>query len=57
MALWDINERRDPWSCEGLMSQFREIPGQGKEVWWVSKQGYTYDRGVFRGELRKGDKI
>ena len=19
MALWDINERRGPWSCEGLM--------------------------------------
>jgi hypothetical protein len=30
MALWDINERRGPWSCEGSMSQCRRIPGSGK---------------------------
>ncbi|KRY62484.1 hypothetical protein T4D_1741, partial [Trichinella pseudospiralis] len=29
MALWDINERRGPWSCEGSMPQCRGMPGQG----------------------------
>jgi hypothetical protein len=28
MALWDINERRGPGSCEGSMLQSRALPGQ-----------------------------
>jgi hypothetical protein len=58
MALWGINERRSPWSCEGLMLQFRGMPEQGSGSGWVSEQGEReWDRGVFRGEMRKGDKI
>jgi hypothetical protein len=32
MALWDMNERRGPWFCEGSMSQFRGMLGQVSEV-------------------------
>jgi hypothetical protein len=39
MALWDINERRGPRSCEGSMPQCREMPGQGSRSKWVSEQG------------------
>ena len=52
-GLWDINERRGPWSHEGSMPQCRGMPGQGSGRGWVSEQW----EGVFRGEMRKGDNI
>jgi hypothetical protein len=39
MDLWDINERRGPWSCEGSMSMCIGMPGQGSRTGWVSEQG------------------
>jgi hypothetical protein len=39
MALWDINERRGPWSCEGSMPLCRGIPGEGSRSGWVGEQG------------------
>jgi hypothetical protein len=34
------------------------MPGQGSRSGWVSDQGEGgWDRQVFRGEMRKGDKI
>ena len=58
MALWDINERRGPQYCEGSMSQCRGMPGQVIRSGWDSEQGEgEWDRGIFRGEMRKGDKI
>jgi hypothetical protein len=36
MALWGINERRGPWSCEGLMHHYRGMPGQGSRSRWIS---------------------
>jgi hypothetical protein len=58
MALRDINEKRGPWSCEGSMPPCMGMPGQGSTSGWVSEQGLGgKGRGVFRGEMRKGDKI
>jgi hypothetical protein len=58
MALWDINERRGPWSCEGSMSQCRGMPGQGSGSGWVSEQGGGDGIGGFsEGKMREGDKI
>ena len=58
MALWDINERRGPWPCEGSMPQCRGMPGQGSRSGWVSEQGEEgWEMGLFRREMRKGDKI
>jgi hypothetical protein len=34
------------------------MPGQGSRDEWFSEQGEgIWDRGVFGGEMRKGDKI
>jgi hypothetical protein len=30
---------RDSWSCEGLMPQYRGMPGQGSGSEWVGEQG------------------
>jgi hypothetical protein len=58
VALWDISERRSPWSCEGLMPQGRVMPGHKRRSGWVIEQGELgWDRGIFRGEMRKGDSI
>jgi hypothetical protein len=58
MALWDISERRGPWSFEDSMPQYREMPGQGSGSGWVSEQREVeWDRGILGGEMRKGDKI
>jgi hypothetical protein len=57
MALWDINERRGPWPCEGLMSQCRGMPGHGSRSGWVSEQGERVGvGGVSEGKLGKGIK-
>jgi hypothetical protein len=54
MALWDISERRGPWSCEGSKPHYRGMPGQGSR--WVSEQGEEgWDGGVQR--RNEGDKI
>jgi hypothetical protein len=37
--MWDINGRSSPWSCEGSMPQFREMPGPGSRGGWVVEQG------------------
>ena len=58
MALWDISERRGPWSCEGLMPQYRGMSGPGSGSGCVGEQGKRgWDRGLFEGEMSKGDKI
>jgi hypothetical protein len=58
MALWDINERRGSWPCEGSMPHCREMPGQGSGSEWVSEQGEgAWDREVFGEEMRERDKI
>jgi hypothetical protein len=58
MALWNINERRGSWCCEGLMPQFRVMPGQGSRSGWVSEQGEGgWIKWVFVGEMKKDDKI
>jgi hypothetical protein len=55
MALSDINERRIPWSCEGSMTQCREMPGQGSRSGRVGEQGEgQWDRGVLEGKQGKG---
>lgn len=52
MALSDINGRQVPWSCEGLMLQYRGMPGSGRRSWWVNEQG----EGVWIGDLGEGRK-
>jgi hypothetical protein len=55
MALWDINERRCPWSCEGSMPQFRRMPGQENRRRWVSDQGEGgREDGFQRGNEERG---
>jgi hypothetical protein len=39
MALLDINGRKGPWSCEGLIPQCRGMPEQGNRSGWVGEQG------------------
>jgi hypothetical protein len=40
------------------MPQSRGIPGQGSRSGWIGEQGEgEWDRGVFEGEMKKGDKI
>ena len=54
-GLWDINERRGPWSCEGLMPQYRGMPGPGSGSGWVGKQGKGgRGRGPSEGKSGKG---
>jgi hypothetical protein len=36
MALSDINRRRDPWFCEGLIFQYRKMLGHGVRSVWRS---------------------
>jgi hypothetical protein len=55
MALLDINGKRGPWSCEGLIPQCKGMPGPGSRSEWVGEQ--REGRGVYRGETRKGDNI
>jgi hypothetical protein len=38
MALLDINERKDPWFCEGSMPYGIGMSGQGSESRWVGEQ-------------------
>ena len=54
-ALLDLNERRGPWSFEGLMHQCRVGPGQGRRNGEVGVHGNgEWDRGVPEGKLGKG---
>ena len=54
-----MNERRDPWPCEGSLPQCSVIPGQGNRSGCVSEQGEgrLCRVGGLGGEMRKGDKI
>ena len=52
-VLLDINERRDPWSCETWMPQCRGMPGQGSGSGLVSEQGYRIG-GFWKGILEMG---
>ena len=57
MALWDINEKRGLWPCEGSIAQCRGMPGQGSGSGWIiEKEEGKWDRGVFGGEIKKGNK-
>jgi hypothetical protein len=54
MKLSDINGKRDPWSCEGSMSQCRGMPGQGSRSGWVGKQGERgWDKRFLKGKPGK----
>jgi hypothetical protein len=54
--LWDINERRGPWSCEGLRPQCRGMPEQGSGSGWVGEQGKgAWDRRFL--EWKRGKRI
>jgi hypothetical protein len=57
MALWDINERRGPWPCEGLISQCRQMPNRESGVGRLVSRKEGCDSRVFRGKMKKGDKI
>ena len=49
--MWDINERRVLWFCEG--PQCRVMPGQGRRSGWVSEsEEGVWDR-VFSEEKEK----
>jgi hypothetical protein len=49
-----INGRKDPWSCEGSMPQYRGMPGPGTGSEWVGEQGEEEeDRGFSKGKLGK----
>jgi hypothetical protein len=51
MDLMDINRRRGPLSCEHLMPQYREMPGQGRGHRWVGEQGDGgWDKGFSEGK-------
>jgi hypothetical protein len=45
MTLSGINERRDPWSCEGSMPQCRRMPGQGSGIGGLVSRGRERGRG------------
>ena len=54
-GLWDINERRGPWSHEGSMPQCRGMPGPGSRSGWVDEQGKEgWDRDFLRGNEERG---
>ena len=49
--------RRGPWSCEGSMPQYKEVPGPGSGSGWVGeKKEGPWDK-EFSGKTRKGDNI
>jgi hypothetical protein len=55
MALWDISERRDLWSCEGSIPQGRQMPGQGRRTsGLVSKRKEDGIGSFFQGKGGKG---
>jgi hypothetical protein len=63
MALSGINERGGRWYSEGLMTQCREMPGQGGRSGWVDgrarskKQREMEGDQVFqKGKAEKGRK-
>jgi hypothetical protein len=49
-----VNGRRQPWSCEVSMPQYRGMPGP--EV-GVGGLGNRRGEGTFGGKTRKGDNI
>ena len=54
MALSDINERRGPWSCEGLMPQCREFQDREDTVGRLVSRGLgAWDRVFLKGKLGK----
>jgi hypothetical protein len=55
MALLDINGRRGSWSCEGLMSQCRGMPGQGSGSGSIGEQREgRWDREFLERKQGKG---
>jgi hypothetical protein len=65
MTLSGINGRRGPWSYEGMMPQFRGMPGQGGGSGWVGEHPHRSrgrgdgieSLGWGGGEARKEDNI
>jgi hypothetical protein len=59
MALWVVNGRGGPWSCEGLVLQCRGMPIQGSGSGSVREQedGRWDGEGAFGGEMWKMDSI
>jgi hypothetical protein len=55
MALWDINERRGPGSCEGLMPLCRECQDREAGVGGLVTRGMEgWDREFLEGNPGKG---
>ena len=57
MALLDIEGRRGPWFCEGLLPQYSVMPGQGLGVGGLVSSGREDGLGGSRGETGKEDNI
>jgi hypothetical protein len=58
MAKLVVDERRDPWSCEGSMPKCREMPGSGSRSGWVYEQGEGRgDVGFSEGKPGKGTTL
>jgi hypothetical protein len=55
--LWDINERRGPWPCEGSIPSVGECQDREVGVGGLVSRERGGGMGVFRGEMRKGDKF
>jgi hypothetical protein len=55
MAQLIINGRRDLWSSDGSVPQYRGMPGPGSRSGWVGEQEEGGgDRGFSEGKLGKG---
>jgi hypothetical protein len=57
MALFVINGRTGPLSCEGSMPQCRRMQGKGSRSGWVGEQGEGEELGCFRREKEERDNI
>jgi hypothetical protein len=50
-----VSHQLDPWSCEGSIPQYKELPGPGSGSGWVGEQGEGgRNRGFSEGKLGKG---
>jgi hypothetical protein len=57
MTLWDINERRGPWTSECLMPLCRGMPRQERESGCVLEQGMGLGREILEEKWGKEIKF